>query len=183
VGTLAFALAGRHSGRLQVVGRPRPPGRPAPPVRRVGGLPRLHVGQRLSEPFVLDHRAGCHPRDLVGHAERQRLAAMPHREPAIGIVHHLDLLARQAARAWRGVQEQHHAVVVQGEAGRDRARLAPGQRLVRVIPRRQRPVQILGVQRRPPEALFVALDEPGQPGVGRLGRAGAGQAQLLHQPV
>ena len=99
---------------------------------------------------------GSHGLDLVEHPERQRRPVEPNREPAVGVVHHLDLLACQAARQRRRVQHQHHPVIVQGKVARDRPLLPPRQDLVEIIRGRQLPVQILGVRGRAAKAVVVS---------------------------
>ena len=69
------------------------------------------------------------------------------RKPAVGIVHDLDLFARQTAREGCRLQDQHHPVVMQGQVLRDGPFLPPGQDLVQIVPRGQLPVQVLGVRR------------------------------------
>ena len=130
----------------------------------------FHHRQCSTQPFVLDNRSRRHGLDLVEHPERQRRAFKLNREPAIRIVHHIDLLACQPTRERRWIEQQHHPVVMQGQVVGDRPHLPPGQDLIQIVGRGQRPVQVLGIRRLPPETGVVAGDEARQPRVRRCKR-------------
>lgn len=67
-------------------------------MRREGRLLFLHHRQRRAQPFVFDDRAGFHGLDLVEDLERQRRPLELNREPAVRVVHDVDLLTHQPAR-------------------------------------------------------------------------------------
>ena len=102
----------RHARRFQIVRRPAPRGIVTTLVRRIGRLMLFHHRQRSTQPFVLDNRSRRHGLDLVEHPKRQRRAFKLNREPAIRIVHHIDLFACQPTRERRWIEQQHHPVVV-----------------------------------------------------------------------
>ena len=82
------------------------------------------------------------------------------REAAVRIVHDIDRLAHQTAGERRRIQQEHHAVVMQGQVLRDGALLAPGENLAEVVRLGQLAVQVpgaghgrLGLRRIRPRAL------------------------------
>jgi hypothetical protein len=166
--TVAWCPALRwQTRRLEVVRRALPRNVPALVPRRVGGLLRLDLLQHGRQPLIVDDRARLHCLDLVEHLETERCSVELNREPPVRVVHHLHLLAPQATGQGRGIEDQHHPVVVQGQVTRDCALLPPGQDLVQIIGLRQWPMQVLGIRRVAAEARVVGGDEPGQPGVRR----------------
>jgi hypothetical protein len=108
---------------------------PALLTRRVGSLLRLHLLQHGGQPLVVDNRAGLHCLDLVEQLEAERRSFELNCKPPVRVVHHVDLLAHQSTRQRRRVQQQHHAVVVQGQVLRDSTRL----------PRKREPISMLDV--------------------------------------
>jgi len=82
--------------RLEVIRRPLPCNVSALLPRRTSGLVRLYLLQHGRQPLVVDDRAGLHGLDLVEHLETERCSVELNREPAVRVIHHFHLLARQA---------------------------------------------------------------------------------------
>ena len=82
--------------RLEVIRRPLPCNVSALLPRRISGLVRLYLLQHGRQPLVVDDRAGLHGLDLVEHLETERCSVELNREPAVRVIHHFHLLARQA---------------------------------------------------------------------------------------
>jgi len=123
----------RETRSFEVVRR-SPPGRMAPLLmRRIGGLLCFDLLQHRRQPLVVDDRAWLRGPDLVEYLKIERRSVELDREPPVGVIHNLHLLAHQTAGQRRRVQEQHHAVVVQGQVARHCALLPPGQDLVQII--------------------------------------------------
>ena len=85
-------------------------------------------------------------------------------ELAVRIVHDIDCLAHQAAGKRRRIQQEHHAVVMQGQVLGDSALLPPGENLAQSR-RGQLAVQVIGVLRLAPEPRVVIDHECRHPGV------------------
>jgi len=126
------ASAVRHAHAADAAGTP--PAAPSP-------------GPALRTAACCRHIARLHRLDLVEQLEAERRAVELNREPPVRVIHHVDLLSHQAARQRRRVQHQHHPVIVQGQVVRDRPFFLPGQHLIEVIGRAQRPMQVLGIRR------------------------------------
>src|SRR6516225_4104163 len=178
-----WAAPCRHARCLQIVRWPLASWIAPPTVWRIRRLQLSRERQRRAQPLVLDDRARRHRLDLVEHPERQGDTFVPDSKAPVRVIHHLDLLAREAAREGRRIQQKHHPVVAQCEIAGERPLLAPSQDLVEIVGLGQRAMQIFCVRRRPAETLVVVFDKPGQPGIGRLDRRNAGQTQFLDQPV
>jgi hypothetical protein len=162
--TMAWCAPLRRQTRcLEVVWRSLPRNVSALLPCRISGLLRLYLLQYGRQPLIVDDRAGLDCLDLVEHLETERCSVELNREPPVRVIHDLHLLAHQATGQGRGIEDQHHPVVVQGQVARDRALFPPGQDLVQVIGLRQRPMQVFGIRRVAAEALVVGGDEPGQP--------------------
>src|ERR1700720_1314316 len=93
----------RQTRRLEVVRWSLPRNVPSLLPRRVGGLLRLDLLQHGRQPLVVDDCAGLHCLDLVEHFETERRSVELNREAAVRVVHHLHLLAHQAAGQRRGI--------------------------------------------------------------------------------
>src|SRR4029077_17134136 len=115
----------RQTRRLEVVRRPLSRNVCSVLPRRISGLLRLDLLQHGRQLLVVDDRAGLHGLDLVEYLETERRPVELNGEPPVRVVDYFHLLARQATGQRRRVQQQHHAIVVQGQVARDRALLPP----------------------------------------------------------
>ncbi len=80
---------------------------PAAPSPSASAAPTAACSRRSSP--------GCTVWILSNTRNGKRHAFELNREPAVRVVHHLDLLAHQSTRERRRVQQQHHPVVMQGQ--------------------------------------------------------------------
>ena len=87
-------------------------------------------------------------------------------KPAIRVLAHVHLLARERLRGRGGLQDEHGLVVVQGEGAGDGALLPPHQLRLQVFVDGQRPVQVARVERRLGEPTIVLRHVGGEEGVG-----------------
>ena len=102
-GRRAPPLSGQ-ARRFEVVHRPSSFRVEPSPMRLERVLLFFDQGQHGAKPLALDDGARLDGLDLVKCPERQRRPIEPDREPAVGVIHHLHLLASQPPSQRRRVQ-------------------------------------------------------------------------------
>ncbi len=95
-------------------------------------------------------------------------------DPAVREVVDGDLLAGQGASDVIGLEDEHHAVILDRQRLGDGALDPPGEAAIEIVLRRKRPMQILVVPGRLGESAVVVGHEGGEQGVARLDVVGAG---------